>query len=875
MKPQPLSLLTNAFAALSGAACIAAQALELDAVTYSTAETHVISADMTVVNLSVDAASTIDVAEGVTLTVNNLTGSAPIVKTGAGTLAVGFMTGDTQIDAQAGTVRFDAVSTDTRALATGAAFHVDASDDASFAYTGEEKDGEPLVQTWRDVRGEGYPVAENGNDKNTGYGGSGNAPVRSANRQNGLPVVDFLSARRYAGDVPVQLQLDGWGGRLNWSTAYTDAREVFVVVSDDYESRHANGQRQFFLGNNGAEAGYSFWREGTDYMLGSYALQSLKEGFAELDGKACNPTATPFPDGMHLVHMRATQADVRIDAFAKDRHLIWGGQQIGEAIIFTGEGIDGATATNLSWRLRAKWFGLDTVARLAVGEGATVDVAEGRTVTAAVYAADGARTKAGGGTLVIDAFDGVREITASAGKVVTKARTDRIVLPAGETATVDSAAGDIYLLRADSIEKTGAGALAIQASSATNVTVESGSLSIAMQGGELTPAFHLDASKENTIAYTDATEGTVAAWSDVRATPADTAYWSARNAGDSQAWFFTDTGKQSPAVLLDPKRRDNALNGLPVMDFLAASRYRGGEPYDFVSGTPNGSARLNWWRGGAAQEMTGICEFFMVYADDDTAYDNNNCTALLGANNSYGIGFMRKDGSSRCLFDWDWSAVKAATLAGFEIDGVTKETVVWVSAGKGWHVVHVRITGTGSASAFARQRCQTLGGIKIAETLVYTNQTTDAERDDVYRYLQGKWGVGAAPASDPAYGRVEIAEGATLSLPANAAVDVLAGGGTLKANGTTVSGINVTLGETLTVDGTLALAPGGTLALDATSRPALGVYTLLCADDVVGSISSWTLEFSQSLASRKVRLFVDGSSLKADVTAEGTTVIFR
>lgn len=845
--------------------------LEFDAVTYSTTGSHTVSEDMTVVNLFVDAASTIDVADGVTMTVSNLTGSAPIVKTGGGTLAIGFMTGDTQIDAQAGTVRFDAVSTDTRALAAGAAFHVDASDDASFEYTGDEKDGEPLVQTWRDVRGEGYPVAENGNDKHTGYGGSGNAPVRSVNRQNGLPVVDFLSARRYAGDVPVQLQQDGWGGRLNWNTAYTDAREVFVVVSDDYESRHTNGLRQFFLGNNGAEADYSFWREGTDYMLGSYALQSLKEGFAELDGKACTPTATVFPDGMHLVHMRATQADVRIDAFAKDRHLIWGGQQIGEVIVFTGEGVDGATATNLSWRLRAKWFGLDTVARLSVGEGATVDVADGRTVTAAVYAADGARTKAGGGTLVIDAFDGVREITASAGKVVTKSRTDRIVIPAGETATVDSASGEIYLLRADSIEKTGAGALAIQASSATDIVVESGSLSIAMQGGELTPAFHLDAAKENTIAYTDATEGTVATWSDVRATPADTTYWSARNAGDSQAWFFTDTGKQSPAVLLDPKRRDNALNGLPVMDFLEASRYRGGEPYDFVSGTPNGSARLNWWRGGAAQEMTGICEFFMVYADDDTAYDMQNTVALLGANNGsgYSFGRMTGGGNAAALFDWDWSAVKNSTLAGFEIDGVVKQSVQWVSAGKGWHIVHLRINTTGSASAFARQRCQTLGGIKIAETLVYTAQTTDAERDDVYRYLQGKWGVGAAPASGPAYGRVEIAEGATLSLPANAAVDVLAGGGTLKANGTTVSGINVTLGETLTVGGALTLASGGTISLDVQSRPAAGVYTILCADEVEGALSSWSVEKSQAFGSRKVRLFADGASLKAEISPSG------
>lgn len=872
MKTQTLT--AAAFVAIARLA-VAVPGLALDSLAYSEPGSHTFQDDAVIANLYVEAAVTLDVAEGATLAVDHLTASAPIVKTGAGTLAVGFMTAETMIDARAGTVRFDAVSTDTRALATAAAFHVDASDDASFDYTGEEKDGEPLVQTWRDVRGEGHPVAENGNDKHTGYGGSGNAPVRSANRQNGLPVVDFLSARRYAGDVPVQLQQDGWGGRLNWSEAYTDVREVFVVVSDDYESRHTNGLRQFFLGNNGAEAGYSFWREGTDYMLGSYALPSLKEGLAELDGRACNPTATAFPDGMHLVHMRATQADVRIDAFAKDRHLIWGGQQIGEAIVFTGDGLDGATATNLSWRLRAKWFGLDTVARLDVREGATIDVADGRTVTAAVYAADGVRAKAGGGTLVIEAFDGVREITARAGKVVTKARTDRIVLPDGETASVDSAAGEIYLVRADSLEKTGDGVLAIQASSATNVTVESGSLSIAMQGAELSPAFHVDASKDSTIAYSDAAEGAVAAWSDVRATPADTAYWSARNAGDGQAWFFTDTGKQSPAVLLDPKRRANALNGLPAMDFLAASRYRGGEPYDFLSGTPNGSARLNWWRGGAAQEMTGICEFFMVYADDDTAYDNNNCTALLGANNSYGISFMRKDGSTQCLFDWDWSAVKAATLAGFEVDGVAKESVVWFSAGKGWHVVHVRISGSGSASAFARQRCQVLGGIQIAEALVYTNATSDAERDDVYRYLQGKWGVGAAPATGPKYGRVEIADGATLSLPAGAAIGTLAGAGTLRADGATLSGLELMLGNTLSIDGAVAIAPGGTLALHVGPSPVCGAYSLLCADSVSGSLSSWSVSLSGETARNNVRLFVEGSSIMAEVTPMGTVFILR
>ena len=847
--------------------------MDLDVVTYETAGSHAVSEDMHVTNLFVNAVSTIDVAEGVTLSVERLVGSASVVKTGLGTLAVGFMTGTTQIDAREGVVRFVATDTDTRAYAAAAAFHVDASDDASFEYTGEEKDGEPLVQTWRDVRGAGYPVAENGNDKNTDYGGSGNAPVRSFGRQNGLPVVDFLSARQYGGNPPAQLVQDGWGGRLNWNEAI-DAREVFVVVADDEYARETQRLRQFFLGNNGINSGYSFWREGTDNMLGDYALSSLRDGFAELDGVACSPTRW-FPTGMHLVHMRATESNVHVDCFGKDRHLIWGGQRIGEAIVFTGDGIDGATATNLSWRLRAKWLGLDAVARLTVAAAATIDVASGRTVTAAVYSADGVRTKTGGGTLVVSSFDGVREIAAEEGEVRTAAKTDRLVLPPGVTATVDSAAGEMYLLRADALRKTGDGTLAVQASSATNITVESGSLVIEMQGGELTPAFHLDAAKDSTIAFTDVDEGTVATWSDVRATPADTAYWSARNTGDSQAWFFTDTGKQSPAVLQDPKRRDNALNGLPVMDFLDASRYRGGEPYDFVSGTPNGSARLNWWRGGAKQEMTGICEFFMVYADDDTAYDNNNCTALLGANSSAGISFMRKEGSTQCLFDWDWSAVKAATMSGFEIDGVAKESVVWVSAGKGWHVVHLRINGNGSASAFARQRCQTLGGIKIAETLVYTNLTTDAERDDVYRYLQGKWGIGAAPAAGPRYGRVAVADEASLSLPSGAFIAKLAGGGSLKVKAATIGGTESTVGETTVVHGDVALAESGSVLLVADRPPKAGTYTLLEAESLTGSAARWTVATSPSFRRRSVRLVVDGNALKAIVVPDGFFISIR
>ena len=189
--------------------------------------------------------------------------------------------------------------------------------------------------------------------------------------------------------------------------------------------------------------------------------------------------------------------------------------------------------------------------------------------------------------------------------------------------------------------------------------------------------------------------------------------------------------------------------------------------------------------------------------------------------------------------------------------------------------MHLRINGTGSASALARQRCQTLGGIKIAETLVYTNTTTDAERDDVYRYLQGKWGIGAAPAAGPRYGRVAVADGASLSLPNGAFVACLAGGGSLTASAATVGGLESVVGETTVVHGNVTLAESGTVSLAADGRPAAGTYTLLQADSLTGSTAGWTVETSPSFAKRRVRLVVEGNALMANVLEGGLFICIR
>ena len=131
MKHTSLLSASGALAALSSFALAAPSAMA-DTVTYGgTAQT--ISADTHYEVLVVSAATTLTIAQGVTLTVDEYIGNATLTKSGAGTLAVKNFSANSQITASAGTVRFAAGGpTDTTVFDdANTFFHVDASASAS------------------------------------------------------------------------------------------------------------------------------------------------------------------------------------------------------------------------------------------------------------------------------------------------------------------------------------------------------------------------------------------------------------------------------------------------------------------------------------------------------------------------------------------------------------------------------------------------------------------------------------------------------------------------------------------------------------------------------------------------------------------------
>lgn len=431
-----------------------------DVVTWS-GEAQSINANTSLEALHITAATTVTIADGCSLTVDELVGDAQLTKAGGGTLIVKGFSANSQISATAGAVRFaSGAPTDTTVFdSANTFFHTDASAAASLTLA----DDGTTVATWADIRGAGYPTAS----------ATGNKPYLRPAALNGRAVIDFGS-KAISGNGFT----DGYGATLDWSAVDSSIREVYLVFAD-----FGPMCNQFFLGNKKTGGEYSYHRGGfadsstcAQFFNTTYAWAAVRGGGIYMDGNVAT-AATELPSGFHVLRFVQTGVTTA-SAFANDRNITRGGAMMAEAIVMNAN-LDAVSSRLLEMRLQQKWLpDTRSIANLSLSSGATLTVDEGVKIRVVASTLDANATITGAGEAAFCFSEGC------------------------------------YSYPAKSIIKTTESQRAIYNTAARRIRVESGLLQIKSTLEKLAPTVHLDATQSDS--FTLVSGNKIQYWNDVR-----------------------------------------------------------------------------------------------------------------------------------------------------------------------------------------------------------------------------------------------------------------------------------------------------------------------------------------------------------------------
>ena len=787
------------------------------------------SEDTVISNLFVDARTKVTVNAGVTLDVvvygvntDHAENDTLCQLYGAGTMRITDLADDkAYIEAnQSVSLKFLApsVGTNTHALAAGAMFHLDAMEPGSF--DAEMRDGTNRVARWRDVRGDGYMHAANTDESTQPFLVPG-----------ALPWVDM---GRY-------VTSGSTGCFLVWSERHADIREVFMVVSDTEDARVSSSVKPFLLTDDST---HDFHRGYGDHALFSsrsgYPSSDVTNGTITLDRAVVGPF-DPLPEGFHLVHVR-TAGPVTAGSFAKERNLRSGGQRLQEVIVFDSL-LDDTTRTALEARLYAKWK--RRVNKLSLHGTARLECATPLAV-GHMFSSPGDDNVISGEFDVTEGAAMSGRITIDSGRIVVAASAQMGIV-AGNLLCRGEAS--IYSLSGtDTFAKTSGSDMAMYALSATNISVEAGSLSVEMRSPSLESFFHVDAAAAGTVKTSGQTEGgcpLVTQWQCVR--------------GLTRRYAAPDEGGAKPFV------RANFLNGLPVVDF-GSPKYVGKGWHGFDDGY---GAYLTW----SFRMEDAIREVFWVFSDtedwSEQTRSNTPGTFLLGDSKSGGTyDFHRGYSTTTCPYFHSGNTKDYIRNGTLRCDGAVVSAPTATAIPSGFHVLHLRTKDGTPATAgnFANDRGNIMGGQRLAEVIVFTNQTSEAERAAVEAYLRNKW-LGAGVTGGE-YGTVRVAAGATATLPRAASAGSITGAGrVVTRDGLTVRNVSgsvsfagdLTLAENavvtisglsaLSVSGKLILPARGTIVLDGAlpdgSLQGLTADVMEAGTLAVGSLGNWKVDTSR------------------------------
>ena len=412
------------------------------------------------------------------------------------------------------------------------------------------------------------------------------------------------------------------------------------------------------------------------------------------------------------------------------------------------------------------------------------------------------------------------------------------------TANTKATLGAIY--EGGTLRKRGAGELAVEGSAGigTQIHVRDGTLTlvgrsaaVAADPGDDVPVpgawLHLDANRLDTMkTYVDAEDGRtyVTNWCDVRGNGVCAYY----NAG------YTPQGKSYlVATTHAPYVSDTAVEGRTVVDFG-----RSLETQDVGWGPMNCTLNLS-------SKARNVREAFCVACVKSGGPD-----AVVFGTYDEGDGYPFHPGAPYFFHP--------TYASGGAVNGdIVMNALPVGNAGGGWPnegnigVVSVGITNAVTVSALASERSykNRVGGVQIAEAILFTNRLTHAERMLVHRYLQRKW-IKRFSADEPfEVGAVSLASNDnSVDVPSGriaAVQEVNAVGGTLvkTGGGTLVVGAlgTSTANKNVQVDVRGGSVKFSALAVDDTA-PAADAYLWLKAERDTMVISNKTGDVTDYVA---------------------------
>lgn len=666
-------------------------------------------------DLDLDRDKEIVVNDGQVISYDALTGGAfTLTKKGGGTLMFKTLANqNASIVLDGGTLK---VSGETVAPAafTQAIFAADAGtsefkDDkgksAAADYVGK-------VSVWGNLNNLSPVTAENRNTQQ---------PTRlaAAETVSGLPLIDFGSQWVYEA-------VNGYGGSMAMydsmarsATNLNDVVEVMVVAMDtedvkttiaDYGVSGNNTRATPFVGSSDKStpnfARCNRTENGVNSGIQSDASVPFKpvaQGAILLDGVEVSNT-TPFPDGLHLLELRPTQA-VQVSSLAAERTSWRGGVRLGAVALFTSA-LSEADRKTVRNYLLTRWVPVP-VRHLELKDGTTLMFENAAGIHAKTLAYSGESVIVGG-TLTCD--------------------------------TEGDATGKI--VPADGKWRYGVGARGQLPSCARrngDVSFYAGWYSRPGFVLEATPWFHVDASSELSLTM-EPVNGTnfISSWAD-----ADGGAIRAKT-------FSTDVNK--------PFLRTGFLRGRNVVDYGA---------YSVMHKTVGGWGAAQQWVDGADKTATcsNLREVLTVAADTEDLVTNHD-NILQSATDAgvkdqakRGVPFIGDTTNAHFLrgnradlqqgIPVLLSTVTPYSTASVCLDGTNVANDV--AYPEGFHLVDIRPGMDGcTGNAFARDRKNVFGGTRIAEFYVFTSELSEEDRAGLTNKLMVKW-LGAESADVVTY----------------------------------------------------------------------------------------------------------------------------
>lgn len=359
---------------------------------------------------------------------------------------------------------------------------------------------------------------------------------------------------------------------------------------------------------------------------------------------------------------------------------------------------------------------------------------------------------------------------------------------------------------------------------------------------------HLDATAEETLALVEE-NGTnfVSRWNDVGGRAVSARAYKEGQDRFGRPWLRDAGFLGRPYIDLGPV--------VTVMDKALTGPMRGLQFY-------TGETRYHFGESGGEVAVPAIrAAFFMAGSE----YGGGSLLAAAWGN-YMNYGFVHREST-----DFSTAIVSSKVAPNlsrfgggttFAVNGVRTDPLVTPFSG-GWDVFAYTATGDWMKSGGLGICCaipgttesgydNCYGGLLYGEVILYTNQLTKSQVALIEAYLQHKWRGVDVPGLTAGTHALRLDGNATISVVGGGAVEVTEIGGSGSLDGNLVIGpngvVDVVIGDdrtvpTVTVKGMATLPAKMTVRVSGRTRKLRGGdYVVLCADQLVGADTEWTVE---------------------------------